>query len=104
MKVRFEQKKQQMEPTYDNAGFLTQVRGRFGFRKDLSLTKWNDQIYVHIGDNTKCWETNSFDKSKSKTVSLKWRDAVNLKARLNELEPYASQIEAELVSFICLII
>lgn len=87
-----------MEPTYDSAGFLDKVKGKFVYKREVSLTKWNQQLYVHINDNSKCWDTNMFDKSKSKTVSFKWSDALNLKARLNELEPFASQIEAELVS------
>jgi hypothetical protein len=88
-----------MEPTYDNQGFLHKVFGRFAFGRSVSLTKWNDKVYLHINDQSKCWEKRQqFDKSKEKSISLKWDDAVTLKDCLIQLEPYVEQIEAELVS------
>ncbi|XP_045199196.2 uncharacterized protein LOC123553559 [Mercenaria mercenaria] len=85
-----------MEAKYDQEGFLSKVRGRFGFRKDVALSKWNGNAYVHISDNYNCWETDTFDKTKSKSVTIKWKDAIKLKECLGKLEPYATQIETEL--------
>lgn len=93
-----------METKYDQQGFLFKVRGRFGFRKDVALSKWNDNVYVHISDNYNCWETDTFDKTKSKSVTIKWKDVKKLRECLDQLEPFASQIEAELVSLFCLVI
>lgn len=89
-----------MEPSYDNAGFFIKVCGNVAYGKDVCLTKWNEQIYVHINDNSKCWENQKFDKTKSKTVSLKWEQAQKLRDCLNDMEHYAGQILAEQV-FCC---
>ena len=87
-----------MEAIKDQEGFLSKVRGRFGYRKDICLSKWNNIVYVHISDNYNCWETEKFDQTKSKTVTIKWKDAQKLKECLENFESYATQIETEIVS------
>lgn len=87
-----------MEPSYDNEGFLLRVLGKFAYGRSVSLTKWNDKIYLHINDKSKCWINGKFDKTKEKSVSIKWDDAVTLKDLLIQLGPYAEQIEAEQVT------
>lgn len=86
-----------MESAYNNQGFLEKVTGRFAYGRSVSLTKWNNQAYVHINDQSKCWENNQFDKTKSRSISLKWNDAVTLKDCLIQLGPYMEQLEAEQV-------
>lgn len=92
-----------MEPSYDNQGFLIRVLGRFAYGRSVSLTKWNDQIYLHINDKSKCWVNGKFDKTKEKSVSIKWEYAITLKDVLIQLGPYAEQIEAEHVSHVILL-
>lgn len=87
-----------MEPTYDNAGFLTKVKGKFGYSREVSLTKWNEKLFVYINDNSKCWDNGTFDKTKGKCISFNWIQANSLRTCLQELEAYASQIEAELLT------
>ena len=86
-----------MDSVNDNQGFLAKVDGRFAYGRCVSLTKWNNNIYVHINDRSKCWENGQFDKTKTKSISLKWNDAVTLKDCLIQLGPYAEQMEAEQV-------
>lgn len=86
-----------MEPSYDKQGFLAKVFGRFAYGRSVSLTKWNDKVYVHINDQSKCWEHGQFDKTRATNISLKWDDAVTLKDCLIQLGPYAEQIETEQV-------
>jgi hypothetical protein len=92
-----------MEPIYDEQGHLASVRGKFGYSKDLTLKQWNNRLYVHVNDNSKCWESNTFDKSKSKTISMKWEDAQTLRTRLAELEQFASQFQAWQVTYVIII-
>ena len=86
-----------MEPSYDSQGYLDKVLGRFAYGRSVSLTKWNDKVYIHINDQSKCWENGQLDKTKAKSISLKWNDAVTLKDCLIQLGPYVDQIEAEQV-------
>lgn len=86
-----------MEPSYDNAGFLTKVKGKFGYSREVTLTKWNEKLYVHINDNSKCWDNGAFDKTKAKSILLNWKNASSLKDCLKELETFASQMETELL-------
>ena len=86
-----------MDPTYDNEGFLVKVQGKFGYNRSVSLTKWNDTLFLHVNDNSKCWDDGKFDKTKSKSLSFKWSDATSLKDCLIHMEPFAQQIESEQV-------
>lgn len=86
-----------MERSYDNHGFLDRARSSFGYGRSVALTKWGGQLWVHIGDNSKCWDNRKFDKTKSKTISMKWCDAITLREKLNEFEAVVRQIEAEQV-------
>ena len=86
-----------MNPVYDANGLLSKVHGRFGYKKDFSLTKFNDSVYLHISDTSKCFDSGKFDKKNAKNISMRWSNAVTLKDRLSELETYANQIETELV-------
>ena len=87
-----------MEPTYDSEGFLQKVQGRFGYGRDVSLTKWQGQLWLHIFDSSKCRQQNgTYDKTKKKSISFKWSDAVILKDCLVQLKTYAQQIEGEQV-------
>ena len=58
-----------MDMSYDTNGFLVRVQGKFGYGRKLSLTKWNDKLYLHINDNSKCYENGKIDKVKAK-ISL----------------------------------
>lgn len=87
-----------MQTSFDNQGYLTRVNGKFGYYKDITLTKFNDQIYAHICDNSKAFVSGSFQKSLSKTISLKWEDVQGLRGILHNFEPYAEQIISEVVS------
>ena len=87
-----------MEPTYDNQGFLQKVQGRFGYGRDVSLTNWQGQLWFHIFDSSKCRQQDgTYDKTKKKSISFKWSDALTLKDCLSQLETYARQIEGEQV-------
>ena len=88
-----------MEPSYDQSGCLMQVRGNFAFGRSASLTKWNDQLYLHINDNSKCWDNiyKKFDKTRSKAISIRWEHAENLRDCLNEMGTYISQFRSEQV-------
>ena len=83
-----------MEPAYDNDGFLMKVSGTFGYGRNVSLTKWEGKLWLHIFDTSKCRQQNgSYDKTKRKSLSFKWADAVTLKDCLTQLDPYVQQIE-----------
>ena len=87
-----------MDPTYDSEGFLQKVQGRFGYGRDVCLTTWQGQAWVHIFDSSKCRQQNeSYDKTKKKSISFKWADALILKDCIGQLEAYAQQIEGEQV-------
>ena len=89
-----------MEPTRDSQGFLTKVQGRFAYGRDVSLTRWNGQLWLHIFDSSKCRQQDgSCDKTQRKSLSFRWSDALTLKDCLTELESYAQQIEREQVRF-----
>lgn len=87
-----------MNPTYDAQGFLTKVEGSFGYGRSVSLTKWADSVFVHINDNSKCWDNKRFDKTKGKSVSLNWKNTEALADCLIQLRPFADQINAEQVN------
>ena len=91
---------------YDNAGYLTKVRTRFGYSKELMLTKWDSQVYLHVNDNSRCYnkDTHVYDKAKGKSLTFKWADASNLKEQLNALEAYALQMQAEQVNIYILLL
>ena len=75
-----------MEPSYSSSGFLTKVKSKYRYGKEVYLTKWERKLYVHLNDNSKCWETGQFDKTKSKTISLTWDKAKELRERLFQLD------------------
>ena len=82
-----------MEPTYDSQGFLTSVRGR-----EVTLTKWNNRVYVHLNEYSKCWQHGIYDKTKASRLSFECSHASALMKCLQEMESFAVQIESELVS------
>ena len=55
-------------------------------------------VWVHLNDNSKCWQTGVFDKSNGKTISMKWEDAITLKNALIQMEACAKQMQGEVVS------
>ena len=79
-----------METPYDSYGFLNRVGCKYTYGRNVSLTKWNGQIWIHLSDETKAWENGKFDKSKSKTISLNWEYAKQLRESLFSLEDYAN--------------
>lgn len=87
-----------MDASYNEQGFLDTVRGKFAYERSVSLTKWNDTMFVHINDSSKTWTNGKFDKTKAKSISLNWNNALALNDCLQELKPYAEQILAEQVS------
>lgn len=87
-----------MNPTYDTQGFLTKVEGSFGYGRSVALTKWEDSVFVHINDNSKCWDNKKFDKTKGKSVTFNWRNTTALADCLTQLRPYVEQIQAEQVN------
>ena len=87
-----------MELSCDNDGYLIKAKGKFGYSRDVTLSKWNGKVFVHITDSSKCFENGTYDKTKSKTISINWSTAVNLKNRLDEMVSHVSRIEAEMVS------
>lgn len=40
---------------FNNAGSLTKVRERFGRSKEVTLNAFNGGIYLHIADNSICF-------------------------------------------------
>lgn len=89
-----------MEISNDDQGYVNNVRARFGYQKSACLTHWNNMGWVHLNDNSKCWQTGVFDKSKGKSISIKWEDALTLKNALVQMEAYADQMQGEVVSLI----
>lgn len=92
-----------MEVFYGDDGSLNKVRVRMPGNLEMCLTKWqkNNKIYLHINDSSKCFENGTFDKTKTKNISIKWHHVVNLKEALNEMELHVNQMLAEQVR-ICL--
>lgn len=55
-------------------------------------------VWVHLNDNSKCWQTGVFDRSKGKTITMKWGDALTLKNALIQMEAHADQMQGQAVS------
>lgn len=86
-----------MEPKYDENGFLIQVREKFAYGRDVVLTKYNGAPFLHVYDNSKCWDSNTrvYDKSKGKCISLSWQNATKLCQAINQLDGFVKQIQIE---------
>lgn len=86
-----------MNPVYDHNGYLNSVREKFTYGRDVVLNRFKGQPFIHIFDNSKCWqkETGVYDKTKGKSISLSWRNAQLLCQTIHNLEHYAKQIEIE---------
>lgn len=81
-----------MELFRDDRGLLTKARIRIGSNKEVCLTKWNDTVFLHLNDSSKCFGTGVFDKTKSKNVSLRWDVARRLRDVIGEMEIHAEQM------------
>lgn len=93
-----------MDVVYNENGCLKKVGTRFAPCRGISLNAWQNQIYVHINDSSKCYDdAGNYDKSKSKSVSLKWEYAQALKDAIGNAEQYVEQFILEQVRllFIC---
>ena len=87
-----------MEVFNNEDGSIKKVRSRFSRSRELTLTRWNDDIYLHLNDISKCIATGTFDKSKSKNISMKWEEVESLRDTLSALVPHIQQMRAEMVS------
>ena len=87
-----------MEVFNNEDGTLRKVRSKFSRSREVSLTRWNDDIYLHISDISKCFASGTFDKSKRKNISMKWEEVETLRDTLLTLVPHVQQMEAEIVS------
>ena len=95
-----------MDIEYDsNSEAVTRIRARFGRMRSLTLNAWNNQLYLHLNDNSKCFDDSGyFDKTKSKSVSMKWEEAVNLKHLIHDMAQYVDKFDLNQVSFFSLYI
>ena len=79
-------------------GYLIKARLRLDSYKELVINPFNGQVYLHINDVSKCFETGPFiDKNKSIKISMNWQVALKLKNALEDLEPHADQMLTEQV-------
>lgn len=83
-----------MEVFTDENGYLIKARQRVKNNREVCLTKWNRDVYVHLSDTSKCFESGVFDKTKTKSASIKYQD---LKDVLLGMEPHALQMMSDQV-------
>ena len=77
-----------METFNNEDGTLRKVRSRFSRSREVSLTRWNDDIYLHLNDISKCFASGTFDKTKTKNISMKWEEVDKLRDTLMALIPH----------------
>ena len=88
-----------MEVFKNRDGSLKKVRSRFSRSREVTLTRWNDVIYLHLNDISKCFASGKFDKTKSKNISMKWEEIEVLRDTFKALVPHVQQMRAEMVGF-----
>ena len=87
-----------MEVFNNEDGSLKKVRARFSRSREINLTRWNNDIYLHLNDISKCFADGRFGITKQKSISMKWEEVELLKIALAELIPHVQQMKIELVS------
>ena len=78
------------------------MRARFSRSREVNLTRWNDDIFIHINDISKCFVTGSFDRSKTKSISMKREEVEKFRDTLSAIVPHVQQMKAEMVSLMYL--
>ena len=94
-----------IEASNNEDGSLKKVRARFSRSREINLTRWNNDIYLHLNDISKCFVDGRFDITKQKSISMKWEEVELLRTALAELVPHVQQMKTELVSrlfYMCL--
>ena len=62
-----------METIYSDNGSLIRLRYRLTSTMEVCLSKWSDTAIVPINCRKDCFfENGNFDKSKSKSISIRW--------------------------------
>ena len=85
-----------METIYSNDGCLTKLRYKLNSTKEVCLAKWNDTAFFHLNCRKDCFLDNgSYDKTKSKSISLRWDTAKDLKLAIQEMEQYVPHMLSE---------
>ena len=83
-------------------GSLKKVRARFARSREVNLTRWNDDAFIHINGISKCFAPGSFDRSKIKSITMKWEEVEKFRDTFSALVPHVQQMKAEMVSPMCL--
>ena len=68
-------------------------------KKKRNLTKWNDALFIHLYDISTCFVDNAFDRTKQKSISMKWDELELLRDALVDLAPNVKQMATELISY-----
>lgn len=86
----------------DNMGHLKRVSKRFGKMREITLKRYDDKIWIHLNDNSKCFtEDKKFDRSQSKYISLRFEELSELRQIIDELEAYNHRMEKEIKMVCC---
>ena len=93
-----------METIYSDNGSLIKLRYKLTSTKEACLSKWGDTAILHLNSRKDCvLENGGFDKSKSKTISIRWDTAQDLKMAIQEMEQFVPQMMAK-VEFLDIIL
>lgn len=96
----------------DSFGHLSRVSKRFGRMREVTLNRYNDQLWIHLNDNTNCFGNPDvkFDITQSKSLSFRYeeifqlRDIIEilqLRDIIDELQPYIIRTEEEMMVRLC---
>ena len=78
-----------MEFFNNEDGSMRKVRNRFSRSREVTVTRWNDDIYVHLNYIS---ASGSFDKTKSKSISMKWEEVEVLRDTLTDMVLHVQQM------------
>lgn len=87
-----------METLTGEMGERLGFRSKIGYHKNISVKLYKNRLSTYINDNRDCWKTNTFDKTKAKSV---WREALTLRDTVSKIEQ-TQQIYDILTFFLCL--
>lgn len=68
------------------------MRGKLSSNKEIVMNQWNDAVFVHIHDYSRCWDSGTYKKELLKSVSLRWDQVLLLKSAIDEMGKQAEHM------------